>query len=93
MRGRSQGHERPPPSPAVCRRARVVHNRRGDTDRARFGRSGGLQGTSLNLGASVSVAAEKSANFVSTEEVRSAALKSGVSPNETAALVKVYSEA
>ena len=95
---------------------------------SRGGEAGGLQGTSLNLGASVGVAlvgsiligslaanftttvmadpnlsepvkqevaaaAEQSANFVSTAQVQAAAEEAGVPPEETAALVDLYSEA
>jgi len=93
----------------------------------RGGEAGGLQGTSLNLGASLGVAlvgsivigmlatnftnavatnpnlpeelkqqvvatAEQNANFVSTTQVEEAALAAGVSAEDTAELVDVYSE-
>ena len=97
-------------------------------DPSRGGEAGGLQGTSLNLGASlgvalvgsivigllaanftslvaanpnlpdsvkqqVNVAAEKSANFVSTAQVEAAAKDAGLPADQTAELVKHYSDA
>jgi Na+/melibiose symporter-like transporter len=97
-------------------------------DSSRGSEAGGLQGTSLNLGASlgvalvgsiviamlatnfttmvndnpnlpasvkqqVSVAAEKSANFVPTSQVESAAVAAGLPAEQTAELVKNYSDA
>jgi Na+/melibiose symporter-like transporter len=97
-------------------------------DSSRGSEAGGLQGTSLNLGASlgvalvgsiviamlatnftsmvsanpklpdsvkqqVSVAAEKSANFVSTTQVESAAKDAGLTADQTAELVNNYSDA
>jgi MFS family permease len=97
-------------------------------DSSRGSEAGGLQGTSLNLGASlgvalvgsiviamlatnftsmvsanpnlpdsvkqqVSAAAEKSANFVSTTQVETAAKDAGLTADQTAELVKNYSDA
>ena len=97
-------------------------------DSTRGSEAGGLQGTSLNLGASlgvalvgsiviamlatnfttmvsanpnlpdsvkeqVSVAAEKSANFVSASQVESAAVEAGLPADQTAELVQNYSDA
>ncbi len=97
-------------------------------DSSRGSEAGGLQGTSLNLGASlgvalvgsiviamlatnfttmvsanpnlpdsvkeqVSVAAEKSANFVSASQVESAAVEAGLTADQTAELVQNYSDA
>ena len=97
-------------------------------DSSRGSEAGGLQGTSLNLGASlgvalvgsiviamlatnfttmvsdnpnlpdsvkqqVSVAAEKSANFVSASQVESAAVEAGLPADQTAELVQNYSDA
>jgi MFS family permease len=97
-------------------------------DSSRGSEAGGLQGTSLNLGASlgvalvgsivigllatnfttlvstnpnlpdsvkqqVSVAAEKSANFVSASQVESAAVEAGLTADQTTELVQNYSDA
>ena len=97
-------------------------------DPVRGGEAGGLQGTSLNLGASLGVAlvgsiviamlatnfttmvqenpnlpdsvkqqvtesAAKSANFVSTTEVEAAATEAGLPPEQTAEVVRNYSDA
>jgi hypothetical protein len=97
-------------------------------DSSRGSEAGGLQGTSLNLGASlgvalvgsiviamlatnfttmvsdnpnlpdsvkqqVTVAAEKSANFVSASQVESAAVEAGLPADQTAELVQNYSDA
>jgi hypothetical protein len=97
-------------------------------DSSRGSEAGGLQGTSLNLGASlgvalvgsiviamlatnfttmvsdnpnlpdsvkqqVTVAAEKSANFVSASQVESAAVAAGLPAEQTTELVKNYSDA
>ena len=97
-------------------------------DPSRGGEAGGLQGTSLNLGASlgvalvgsivigllaanfttlvsanpnlpdsvkqqVTVAAEKSANFVSTAQVETAAKDAGLPPDQVSAIVDDYSTA